>query len=148
MSTSSQQTDSLTTSNDTITLNSVDSVSYNWYTGTGGFIAQDITTIMPSNVTAGGISGSGVSTVTITGGGVGTIIGNGSGASGTINIGTIDYPSSWNWNQEEEFVNCLPDFDRIKKMCDSYPGLKIAYEKFVTTYKLVKDDFDAPKDKK
>jgi len=33
-------------------------------------------------------------------------------------------------------------------MCDEYPGLKIAFEKFKTTYKLVKDDYDTPKDKR
>jgi hypothetical protein len=33
-------------------------------------------------------------------------------------------------------------------MCDEYPGLKIAYEKFVTTYKLVKDHYDTPEDQR
>jgi len=72
-----------------------------------------------------------------------TISGAGSGASG-YTIGNIN-TSTFNW-KTEEFVDCLPDFDRIQKMCDQYPGLKIAYEKFVTTYKLVKDDYDSPKD--
>lgn len=48
----------------------------------------------------------------------------------------------------EEWVNCFPDFKRIEKMCEEYPGLKIAYEKFVTTYKLVTDHYDTPKDKR
>jgi len=47
-----------------------------------------------------------------------------------------------------EFVDILPDIDRIKKMCDEYPGLKIAFEKFKTTYKLVKDHYDTPADQR
>lgn len=48
----------------------------------------------------------------------------------------------------EEWVNCFPEWDRIEKMCEEYPGLKIAFERFKTTYKLVKDDYDTPKDKR
>ena len=48
----------------------------------------------------------------------------------------------------QEWVNCFPDFDRIEKMCEEYPGLKIAFEKFKTTYKLVKDHYDTPEDKR
>jgi hypothetical protein len=33
-------------------------------------------------------------------------------------------------------------------MCEQYPGLKIAFEKFKTTYYLVKDDYDTPEDKR
>ena len=47
-----------------------------------------------------------------------------------------------------EFVDSFPAWDRIEKMCTEYPGLKIAFEKFKTTYYLVKDDYDTPKDKK
>jgi hypothetical protein len=42
----------------------------------------------------------------------------------------------------------MPNFDRIQKMCKEYPGLAIAFEKFKTTYYLVKDEYDNPKDKK
>lgn len=72
---------------------------------------------------------------------------SGSGSGGLTGITAQDI-STFNWNLNEEFVNCLPDLDRVKKMCDEYPGLKIAYEKFVTTYKLVRDDYDTPKDKR
>ena len=48
----------------------------------------------------------------------------------------------------EEWVNCLPDFDRIEKMCKEYPGLRIAYEQFKTVYTLVKGDYDTPKDQR
>lgn len=60
----------------------------------------------------------------------------------TITIGKIGSMTS------EEFVDGFPDFSRIQKMCETYPGLKIAYEKFVTTYRLVKDDYDNPNIKK
>ena len=72
-----------------------------------------------------------------------TISGGGSGASG-YTIGSIN-TSTFDW-KTEEFVDCLPDFNRVQAMCEQYPGLKIAYDKFVTTYKLVKDDYDNPKD--
>jgi hypothetical protein len=42
----------------------------------------------------------------------------------------------------------MPDINRIEKMCKEYPGLAIAFDKFKTTYNIVKDDYDNPKDKK
>ena len=138
-----------TTSNDTITITPT---PFNW-SGSGhpGFIAQDISTVMPSAVTGGGYSGSGVSTITITGGGSGYTIGSGISATGTISVGPITASgaggsSDWSYSITE-FVNSFPDFNRVQKMCETYPGLKIAYEKFVTTYKLVKDDYDNPNKK-
>jgi hypothetical protein len=47
-----------------------------------------------------------------------------------------------------EWVDSFPAWSRVEKMCDEYPGLKIAFEKFKTTYNLVKDDFDLPPEKK
>jgi hypothetical protein len=116
-----------------------------------GIIAQEVSTVYPDTITldtstwnmssntgtsyyytgagVGGLSGS---TITISSGGAGASI-------GSINT------STFNW-KNEEFVDCLPDFNRVQAMCEQYPGLKIAYEKFVTTYKLVKDDYDSPKD--
>jgi hypothetical protein len=79
----------------------------------------------------------------------------GSGNSYAFNTGTGGFAgitaqdiSTFNWNLNEEFVTCLPDIGRVKEMCEEYPGLKIAYEKFVTTYKLVRDDYDTPKDQR
>jgi hypothetical protein len=80
----------------------------------------------------------------------------GAGSTYTITAGsgggfagiTAQDISTFNWNLNEEFVNCLPDLNRVKKMCEEYPGLKLAYEKFVTTYKLVKDDYDSPPEKR
>jgi len=133
----------------------------------GGFIAQEIQSLDPSIVanisaaagslgnvtisstsgssyyynTGAGIGGSG-STITISGGGtsVGSI-----GIGNTFTIGGAGVDFKWH---NEEFVDCLPSLDRIKAMCEEYPGLKIAYEKFVTTYKLVKDHYDTPEDKR
>jgi hypothetical protein len=62
-------------------------------------------------------------------------------------ITSID-TSSFKISFPEEWINCFPEFKRIEKMCEEYPGLKIAYEKFVTTYKLVADHYDTPKDKR
>jgi|LakMenE01Jun11ns_1017448.scaffolds.fasta_scaffold9626752_2 hypothetical protein len=113
-----------------------------------GFIAQEITTILPDTITLTGsnyynMSSSGVVSI------------GGSGSSGTYTIGssaTVSLndinASTFTWKTPEEFVDAFPDYDRVQKMCDQYPGLKIAYEKFATTYNIVKDDYDHPKDKK
>ena len=120
-----------------------------------GVIAQEVGTAYPDTITIDTSawnmnSGTGSSYYYTTGAGSGgfstdtiTISGGGSGYT----ISTIDNISttSFNW-KNEEFVDCLPDFNRVQAMCEQYPGLKIAYEKFVTTYKLVKDDYDSPKD--
>ena len=143
MSNTSQPTDYITTSSDV------------------GFTAQEITTIDMStwNMSSGtgssyyntGVGASGSSdTITISNGGSSYTISSGlTTSSGTISIGPITASgagSSFVWKNPEEFVDCLPDFTRVQAMCEQYPGLKIAYEKFVTTYKLVKDDYDSPKD--
>jgi len=82
-------------------------------------------------------TGSTVSTITI--GGVGGI--------SSLNSYAID-ASIFQVNVPEEFVECLPDFDRIQKMCKEYPGLQIAFEKFKTTYLLVKNHYDTPEDQR
>lgn len=75
-------------------------------------------------------------------------ISTGAGTGGFIaqDLSSID-SSIFSW-KNEEFVDCLPELTRIKEMCEEYPGLKIAYEKFVTTYRLVKDDYDTPKNQR
>jgi hypothetical protein len=87
-----------------------------------------------NNVGSGVTIGSGQPTMTIT-------------STGNVGIGATGTSSIFNW-KTEEFVDCFPDFSRVEKMCEQYPGLKIAFEKFKTVYTLVKDDYDAPKDKK
>jgi hypothetical protein len=75
-----------------------------------------------------------------------TINSSGSIGIGVTTIGSIN-PSTFKW-KNEEFVDTLPDITRIQKMCDQYPGLKIAFEKFKTTYYLVKDHYDTPEDQR
>jgi hypothetical protein len=81
----------------------------------------------------------------LSGYGSGIISGLTSAQISTLTANPIVSPS---YKLPEEFVDCLPNIDRIKKMCEEYPGLKISYEKFVTTYKLVKDHYDTPKDQR
>ena len=130
MNNSSAQLDYSITSNESITIDLSDTItltsSYNNVTG--------YSTMSTSTGTHNVAIGAG-STYTIT-----------AGSSGTFAGITAQDISTFNWNLNEEFVNCLPDLNRIKKMCETYPGLKIAYEKFVTTYKLVRDDYDTPED--
>jgi hypothetical protein len=47
---------------------------------------------------------------------------------------------------DAEFKDKFPAWERIQEMCKQYPALKIAFDKFRTTYKLVKDDYDTPKE--
>jgi hypothetical protein len=131
MNNSSAQTDYSITSSDTITLTSGTGSSYYYNTGagTGGFSSD---------------------TITITGGGTGGYtIGSGLSASqiNTISVSDIS-TAQFNWKAPEEFVDAFPDYARIEKMCKEYPGLAIAFEKFKTVYKLVKDHYDTPEDKR
>ena len=124
---SAQQTYSITlddTLNDTITLNS--------YTGCGSTITIDTschTISYPSYSIGAGIST--LSTAQIS-------------AITTANINA----GSFTWTEPIEWVDKFPDWGRVSDMCKQYPGLAIAFEKFKTTYKLVKDDYDTPKNKR
>jgi len=65
----------------------------------------------------------------------------------TINSDTITFPDSIiNWGTEWE--NSFPDWDRVKDMCEKYPGLKNAFENFKVFYEMIKDDYDNPKTEK
>ena len=108
-----------------------------------GIVAQDLGTAI-GNVTIGGTGSSSyyntcasASASTITISNLGAVSGAISGSS-----------NSFIWKMPEEFVDTMPDFDRIQKMCKQYPGLKIAFEKFKTTYYLVKDDYDTPENQR
>lgn len=140
MTNSSQPQDYLTTSSDV------------------GFIAQDVSSVLPGAVTID-LSSLTSDTITLTGGSsyqsaysFTSTAGTGSYTVGNITgpgISTItlnDFTTEYKWTTEE-WINSFPAWDRIQKMCDQYPGLKIAFEKFKTTYKLVKDDYDSLKDK-
>jgi len=124
----------------------------------GGIIAQDIVSLNPSiststvsgNVTISNMSGS---SFYYTGAGVA----GSSGSSGTISIGAFGSGATvtlsgagtgYEWQMPTEWVDKFPDWDKVKKMCEEYPGLKIAFEKFQTTYKLVVDHYDTPEDKR
>ena len=96
------------------------------------------------NFTAGGAGGSSMDTITISGGGAGSAYTIGSGAG----IIAQDIGTTFTWKLPEEFVDAFPDYDRVQQMCKEYPGLKLAYEKFVTTYKLVRDHYDTPEDQR
>jgi hypothetical protein len=76
-----------------------------------------------------------------------TVTISGVGGISSLNSYAID-PSIFQVNVPEEFVDCLPDFDRIQNMCKEYPGLQIAFEKFKTTYLLVKNHYDTPEDQR
>lgn len=137
MSNSSQQLDSLITLNDTYTIDVSNMSSYSLNASD----AITLTGYSPCTVSyPTHYSSPSVSTVT-----VGQI-----SALTTAQIGSITSidASAFTINLPHEWVNCFPEFKRIEKMCEEYPGLKIAYEKFVTTYKLVTDHYDTPKDKR
>jgi hypothetical protein len=114
--------------------------------------SDDIITISnnvgSSYYTTGAGIGGGSGSITISNGGTGYT--SGSGATVTIGGGLSGAGTGYEWSQSFpiEWVNAFPDFDRIKDMCEQYPALKIAYEKFVTTYKLVKDHYDTPEDER
>jgi hypothetical protein len=123
--------------------------------GSVGFIAQEINSVLSDTITmydTSNITGN----ITISTGGSNSsnyYYHTGStmtiSSTGSVGIGTISGLSAatFQW-KNSEFIDTFPDYDRVQKMCEQYPGLKIAYEKFVTTYKLVKDDYDTPEDQR
>lgn len=66
-----------------------------------------------------------------------------------ITINDIDINTDqFTFNFPEEWIDCFPDWDKVKDMCEKYPGLEIAFRNFQTVYQLVKDDYDNPTPKK
>ena len=66
-----------------------------------------------------------------------------------ITINDIDINTDqFSFNFPEEWIDTFPDWDRVKDMCEKYPGLEIAFRNFQTVYQLVKDDYDNPTPKK
>jgi len=47
-----------------------------------------------------------------------------------------------------EWQNEFPSWNKVKDMCEKYPGLKIAFDNFRVFYEMVKDDYDNPTPKK
>ena len=110
-----------------------------------GFIAQEITTILPNTVTLtcnayDTMASSNLITIN------GNTTSYTTSTSNTVTLDNIN-ASTFSW-KNQEFVDCMPDYNRIEKMCKEYPGLAIAFEKFKTTYKLVKDHYDTPEDQR
>lgn len=101
-------------------------------------------TINNGGTVIGGFANGSGSSYYYTGAGVGGTISSGAGIS-TVNI---TGGSEWIWKSPEEWVDCFPEWARIEAMCKEYPGLKIAFEKFKTTYQLVKDHYDTPEDQR
>lgn len=130
MTTSSVQTDYLTTLSDTIDLS------------TASIMNSTIST--SDTITLTGAVGSS-STFTFTNTGSSYTYSTASASPCITNINVSGISSIWN---QQEFVDCMPNLQRLEAMCEEYPGLKIAFEKFKTTYFLVKDDYDTPKDQR
>jgi hypothetical protein len=141
MTTSSVPQAYSTTSNslDTITISGLDSIDLSSFTtiDTSSIGTSSIGTSYPSYTYTNGTMGSISISPTIS-----TL------TTGQLNTITSINTSDFKINFPEEWVNCFPDFDRIEKMCKEYPGLAIAFEKFKTTYKLVKDHYDTPENQR
>lgn len=145
MSTFSQQPGYLTQSQiDTITIgSSADTIDFSSINLNSGLSSSDTITITGlSSSSVYSIGTSGISTIGAAGG-YATV----STTSGTATINTFDI-SSLESIINSEWKHHFPDWGRVQKMCEAYPGLKIAFEKFKTTYYLVKDDYDNPNTKK
>jgi hypothetical protein len=76
-----------------------------------------------------------------------TIVFDTSGAGQTITFDTsslttddFDYGSIT--LNSKEFVDVMPSVGKIDSMCEEYPSLKQAYEKFKQIYYLCKDDYE------
>jgi hypothetical protein len=65
----------------------------------------------------------------------------------TITISNLD-TSAFTLNLPQEWVDSFPAWDRVKDMCEHYPGLKVAFENFKVFYEMIKDDYDNPTPKK
>ena len=141
-----------------MTTSSVLTNSFNWSSDSVGITAQEIQPLTSdqisalSNITINSTTGSSYyyTGAGISSGNTFTISSTGA-VSGTISSGptiTLTGSAGYEYKMPIEFVDTLPDISRIQKMCEQYPGLKIAFEKFKTTYQLVKDHYDTPEDQR
>lgn len=60
-------------------------------------------------------------------------------AISTVDINSFD--TQYEINFGEEWSTHFPDFREVEKMCKEYPALEKAFDKFKTTYEMVKDDY-------
>ena len=127
--------------NDTVTLSNSNNAS-------GTITSIDLNTHSSTygNITIGGTSASSYyHTAPST---LGTIsISSGLTSASIASLNTIN-TSQFNIQFPEEWVDTFPEWGRIKDMCEQYPGLKIAFDKFKTTYLLVKNHYDTPEDQR
>jgi hypothetical protein len=131
MTTSSPHTICWTGSSDTITISTLD-------TSTPGNVIFGSSYYYGDTVNTGNI--------TISNGNIYTS----NNSVSTVNISpiTAEQVASFNWQPPVEWQDKFPEWDKVKKMCEEYPGLKIAFERFQTTYKLVVDHYDTPEDQR
>ncbi len=153
MSSSSQQTGYLTQSQidslSNLTISSVDTIDIS---------SIDLSNISGSTYVLNDTYTTDTVTLNYTGGATGTTYQNNwtastnfstlTTSSGTISITPLDINSINDIITGGDWKSKFPDWSRIQKMCDIYPGLKIAFDKFKTTYELVKEDYDNPNIKK
>ena len=78
------------------------------------------------------ITGSGTDTVTFD---VGSLF----SGDADLDLSNITFGNS------EDFIDHLPSIDRVRKMCEIYPGLQKAYENFEVLYKMVNQDYEGKK---
>ena len=45
------------------------------------------------------------------------------------------------WNDPKPFENSVPSLEEIDKVCQEYPSLKIAYEKFKNVWRICYEDY-------
>jgi len=45
-----------------------------------------------------------------------------------------------------EWEDCVPSINKLNRMCEEYPALDSAFEKFKTAYNLVIDDWKSKND--
>ena len=64
-------------------------------------------------------------------------------SSSSLNTVTLDdthWGDSIRWDQTE-FVDTMPNLEKIEDMCKEYPALNKAYENFRTIYKMTLQDY-------
>ena len=153
MNNSSAQTNCSITSNEPIDITSLDSITISGSDYVGFTATEVITLDLTNGVDSSGYYiGGGVSNISIGNISINTTGSSGSSytvySSGNVGIGPVGADGINIFKFPEEWKECFPDWERIQKMCEMYPGLKIAFEKFKTTYNLVKDDYDSPPEKR
>ena len=45
------------------------------------------------------------------------------------------------WNETVPFENSVPSLEKINKVCEEYPALRIAYEKFKNVWRICYEDY-------